>query len=56
VCCSSVQDQQTALILAARCNHDECVKVLLEAGADVNAEDVVSISDNSLAVHVSDSL
>ncbi len=36
------QDQQTALILSARCNHLECVKLLLEAGADVNAEDVVS--------------
>lgn len=36
------QDQQTALILAARCDHYECVKVLLEAHADVNAEDVVS--------------
>ncbi|CAF2870557.1 unnamed protein product [Rotaria sp. Silwood2] len=34
------EDQQTALILAARCNHFECVKVLLEAHADVNAEDV----------------
>lgn len=36
-----IQDQQTALVLATRCNHLECVKVLLEAGADVNAEDVV---------------
>ncbi|CAF1117906.1 unnamed protein product [Rotaria sp. Silwood1] len=34
------EDQQTALILSARCNHLECVKVLLEAHADVNAEDV----------------
>ncbi|CAF3458151.1 unnamed protein product [Rotaria sp. Silwood1] len=34
------EDQQTALILAARCNHFECVKVLIEAHADVNAEDV----------------
>ncbi|CAF0790019.1 unnamed protein product [Adineta steineri] len=34
------EDQQTALILAARCNYVECVKALLEANADVNAEDV----------------
>ncbi|CAF1032924.1 unnamed protein product [Adineta ricciae] len=34
------EDHQTALILAARCNHVECVKILLEAHADVNAEDV----------------
>ncbi|CAF0782612.1 unnamed protein product [Rotaria sordida] len=34
------EDQQTALILSARCNHLECVKVLLEARADVDAEDV----------------
>ncbi|UJR25141.1 hypothetical protein I4U23_006500 [Adineta vaga] len=34
------EDQQTALILAARCNHFECVKVLIEANADVNVEDV----------------
>ncbi|CAF0763759.1 unnamed protein product [Rotaria sordida] len=34
------EDQQTALILAARCDHFECVKVLIEAHADVNAEDV----------------
>ncbi|CAF3023680.1 unnamed protein product [Rotaria socialis] len=34
------EDQQTALILTARCNHSECIKLLLEAKADVNAEDV----------------
>ena len=39
--CELFQDQQTALILAARCNHIECVKVLLETNADVDAEDVV---------------
>lgn len=38
---SFIKDQQTALILAARCNHFECVKVLLQSGADVNAQDVV---------------
>ncbi|CAF1462733.1 unnamed protein product [Rotaria magnacalcarata] len=34
------EDQQTALILAARCNHFESVKSLVEVHADVNAEDV----------------
>ena len=28
------------MILAARCNHVECVRLLLDAKADVNAEDV----------------
>ena len=35
------QDEQTALILAARCNHLELVRILLEAKANVNAHDVV---------------
>ncbi|CAF1132327.1 unnamed protein product [Didymodactylos carnosus] len=34
------EDQQTALILAARLGHIECVKVLVDTKANVNAEDV----------------
>lgn len=41
-----LQDEQTALILAARCNHFECVKVLIAAHANVNAKDVVCIKVN----------
>lgn len=46
-----IQDQQTAIILSARCNHLECVKLLLDAGADVNAEDVVrELLDNIMRI------
>ena len=37
-----LQDGSTALILAAKQAREECVGVLVEAGADVNATDKVS--------------
>lgn len=36
-----MQQGQTALICASRENHYECVRVLVEAGADLDAADQV---------------
>ena len=38
----SFQDGWTALMVASRNCHTECVKVLLDRGADVNMQDEVS--------------
>ena len=37
------QSRNTSLILAAQNSHLDCVRLLLEAGADVNAKDTVRI-------------
>ena len=37
-----LQDGYSALMLAANFGHAECVRVLVEAGADVNSESRVS--------------
>ena len=37
----SVQDDGTALTIAAKKGHTECARVLLEAGADKEAKDKV---------------
>ena len=39
---SSVQDGNTALMMASACGHVECVKVLLDRGAQANLQNKVS--------------
>ncbi len=36
--CAISQLGMTALIIAANCGHTECVRLLVEAGADANAK------------------
>ena len=38
------EDRTAALVTAAYCNHTECVKVLLESGAQVNKVDKTGIT------------
>ncbi len=38
---SLAQSGSTALIFAALCDHFECVRILLDAGADTEAKDTV---------------
>ena len=46
----SVQAGDTALTLAAKHGHKELVRLLLEAGADVNSIDNVSVDDMLLLI------
>ena len=46
----------TALLIAARYNHFEVVKLLLDKGADVNKADEVSLSHVNIADEVNQSL
>ena len=39
----SLQNGWTALMMASRWGHMECVKVLLDWGADVNVQNMVSV-------------
>ena len=39
----SLQDEKTALIRASEKGHMECVKVLLNGGADVHVQSTVSV-------------
>ena len=39
----SLQGQRTPLMWASNFGHTECVKVLLDGGAEVNMQDTVSI-------------
>ena len=39
----SLQDGWTALMMASENGHMECVKVLLDRGADVNMQNTVSV-------------
>ena len=38
----SLQDKETALMKASKAGHMECVKVLLDKGAEVNMQNIVS--------------
>ena len=38
------EDRTAALVTAAYCNHTECVKILLESGAQVNKVDKTGIT------------
>jgi hypothetical protein len=47
VVCKRAQIGGTALIRAATCGHAECTRLLLEAGADKDAQDKVCVGHRS---------
>ena len=42
ICSNHLQYGETALMMASEKGHMECVKILLDGGADVNMQDEVS--------------
>jgi hypothetical protein len=50
MCICATQDKRTALIWAVLMNQTECVRLLVEAGADKDVEDTVRNTSCSVAL------